>query len=209
MSHSDGVFYRRVLQRPRRLADFWAGLILAGLVLAGPAEALADGECEAAIARAEQSWRLPEHLMQAMGLVEAGKQQGPRGLKVIWPWTLNVDGKAMLFPTREKAAAALRSHWQRGTRNIDVGCLQVNMRWNGRAFSDPEVYLDPILNAQWAGWRLSQLSREGKTLTDMVMSYHMPDSRKSERRRWYACLVQRELSILRGNGGERHPDCVA
>lgn len=143
--------------------------------------------------------------MEAGQTTRAGK--GAAVQRTIWPWTLNVEGKPARFSTQQEAAAHLRTLWQKGIRNIDVGCMQVNMGWNGRAYSDPVAYLDPTLNVQWAGWRLTQLAKSGKTLTDMVMSYHAPDPRKDQRRLWYACQVQRELSHLKGRGGKPHPDC--
>jgi soluble lytic murein transglycosylase-like protein len=42
-------------------------------------------------------------------------------------------------------------------RNIDVGCMQVNLGYHGKAFADLEAAFDPATNVAYAARFLSEL----------------------------------------------------
>jgi soluble lytic murein transglycosylase-like protein len=58
---------------------------------------------------------------------------------------LNIDGQAF-FPTSQGEAKALLSAHQ--DRSVDVGLLQINIRWHGHRVDDPKSLLDPVINLE-------------------------------------------------------------
>jgi hypothetical protein len=170
-------------------------LLIAAFVLFPLGAAAAT--CEEAIARAEAKHQVPPNLLLAIGHREAFL----RSEKVVWPWTLNVNGVARFFPTREAAARELRAAVARGVRNVDIGCSQINLYWHGRNRTLPldqvgELLLDPEINADYAGYHLAQLAKASGSWTGAVMDYHTPNQALAAERRDYMCGVYRRFARL-------------
>jgi hypothetical protein len=62
-----------------------------------------------------------------------------------------------VFPTKAKAIAHVRELQARGVRNIDVGCMQINLRHHPNAFPDLETAFDPEMNTAYAAQFLNGL----------------------------------------------------
>src|SRR5579883_3329555 len=102
--------------------------------------------CEAAAVRAAHDTGVPLRLLRALAPVESGVAGGDR-LPVPWPWTLNANGYGSYhFASRMAALRYLRTLLARGIDNVDIGCMQVNWHWQGRAFGSADAALTPILN---------------------------------------------------------------
>ena len=53
-----------------------------------------------------------------------------------WPWTVWLHGRGGVFlETREQALSTLRAY---SAGSIDVGLMQVNLRWHGHRIASPE-----------------------------------------------------------------------
>lgn len=124
--------------------------ILIATVLAYPAQGLnnpSDICIKAAISAAEE-FNIPAEVLVAITLVETGREIDD--LLAPWPWATNSGGKSGWHNSRmaaeNKANAAIRS----GTRNIDIGCFQLNYRWHGSSFASISAMFDPVENARYA-----------------------------------------------------------
>src|SRR3954451_5425840 len=84
-------------------------------------------QCSQAIKVAAQGSGVPHPLMAAIGMVETGRQDPSTGTWSPWPWSINAEGKGMLFSSKAEAIAAVRALQAEGVRSIDVGCMQVNL----------------------------------------------------------------------------------
>lgn len=155
------------------------------------------GACIAAIRRAEAAHGIPGNLLLAIGLQEAGMTRG--GQQTVWPWTLNVEGRGLRFDTRAEAEAFLAAELAQGTESIDVGCLQINLRWHPRAFPTPAAGFDPALNADYAARFLRDLHRETGNWFDAAGQYH---SATPERKAIYLAGIERHLSRLDRDAGQ-------
>lgn len=102
--------------------------------------------CQRALRRVEIGLKIPDGMLVALGQIESS----------LWPWSLNVAGQPRRYPTREAAEAALREALK-STTSIAIGCGQVHARWHGEAIGSALLYLDPDLNAAYAGWYLTEL----------------------------------------------------
>jgi hypothetical protein len=115
--------------------------------------------CLAAVLAAERRHAIPRNLLLAMAFTESGRavEDGPL---TSWPWTVNVEGRGFFFPDKAAAVAFVASQVASGKRSIDVGCMQVNLRWHPGAFPDLETAFDPFANADYAGRLLLRLAEE-------------------------------------------------
>lgn len=153
--------------------------------------------CIAAILAAEREAGLPDRLLLAIGFTEAGRSM--EGRPVIWPWTVNAEGQGRFFATRAEAIAHVRGLLERGVRSIDVGCLQVNLRWHPDAFPDLETAFEPCANARYAARFLAGLSDGPGGVAAAVGRYHSSQSAFQDRyrarvegnRRWAAQALSR------------------
>lgn len=137
----------------------WRGLLLAsmGSFLASQAEALeiVPSVCTRAVAAAERGAGLPSGVLLAIGFGEAGRSIA--GGSTIWPWTVNVEGEGHYFASKREAIAFVEASFAAGKRSIDVGCMQINLRWHPKAFADLEAAFDPETNAAYAARFLGAL----------------------------------------------------
>ena len=136
-----------------------------------------EAVCIDAILEAERESGVGDHMLLAMGFTEAGRMTADR-LFTVWPWTVNTDGVSRYFPTREDAIAFVREAQARGVRSIDVGCLQVNLRWHPDAFPDLVTAFDPRANVRYAARFLGELRRAHGTLDDAIARYHSAQSER-------------------------------
>lgn len=68
-------------------------------------------------------------LLYAVALAESKKVVN--GQVRPWPWTVNTNGKGYYFDTRDEAETFVDNLVAKGVKSIDVGPLQINLRWNG------------------------------------------------------------------------------
>jgi hypothetical protein len=154
------------------------------------------GVCVAAIRQAEKAHGIPTDLLLAIGLQEAGLSY--KGSMTIWPWSLNVEGKGFRFDTREEAEDFLARELAAGTQSIDVGCLQVNLRWHPEAFPSPAAGFDAARNADYAARFLRGLYQETGDWLEAAGRYH---SATAELKDSYLAGVEGHLAQLEDNSG--------
>lgn len=104
--------------------------------------------CLTAILEAEARYGIPENLLLAIGLQEAGREVG--GELTVWPWTANAAGRGLFFTDKEALEAWVRQTQAAGISSIDVGCMQVNQKWHGQHFSGLEEATTPEANVDYA-----------------------------------------------------------
>ena len=106
--------------------------------------------CSAAIRAAEAKHATLPGLLAAIGKAESGRPlPSRRGLQP-WPWAINADGGAYYFDSKAAAVAWTQLALARGVRQIDVGCMQVNLQSHPGAFVGLEQAFDPAANADYA-----------------------------------------------------------
>ncbi|WP_240342488.1 lytic transglycosylase domain-containing protein [Methylococcus sp. EFPC2] len=87
---------------------------------------------------------LDPYILYAVALVESAQINGR--LATPWPWALNRQGRPIIPSSRLEARGILNDTLRKGIRGIDVGLMQVNVRWNGHRVSRPDDLLDPETN---------------------------------------------------------------
>ena len=86
------------------------------------------------------------YILYAVALTESRKNDGP------WvtpsPWAINNAGNTFVPGNQQQAEALLNQLMNQGKRNIDVGIMQVNLRWHGHRVAKPEQLLVPSTNLE-------------------------------------------------------------
>lgn len=151
--------------------------------------------CLREILDAQDRYGIPNNLLLAIGLQETG-QQREDGAIVPWPWSANAAGEGRWFEDRTSAQKWVRSRLASGVDSIDVGCMQINLRWHPEAFNSLEEGFDAASNVDYAARLLSQLYRQLGDWRLAAGSYHSftPEYRD----RYLASLDQK---ISRANAG--------
>ena len=147
--------------------------------------------CLSAILDAQVRHDIPDNLLLAIGIQEAGRK-GPEGLAV-WPWTVNAAGEGVFFRTREDAEAWVREKQAEGVSSIDVGCMQVNLHWHGEQFPTPSAAFDPYRNVDYAARFLRNLYRETGDWNQAAGRYHSATDRFQKR---YLSSLKRNKDVV-------------
>lgn len=147
-----------------------------------------SGVCEQAISAAEKQYNLPPFILHAIAITESGVKGRP------YPYAMNIKGKAHYAGSAQEMYNIVMQHGP--TSSIDVGCVQVNLKWHGKRFPNWAALLDPQTNAQYAAFHLTELFREFGSWNAAVSAYH---SRTSWRGVNYACLVSKNYGLILGD----------
>lgn len=151
-----------------------------------------DSACVAAIRGAEARYGIPDNLLLGIGLQEAGIERG--GRVTVWPWSVNAEGEGRFFREAGEALAWVREQQGAGSELIDVGCMQVNLRWHPDAFATLEEAFDPVRNVDYAARYLSELTGRLGDWRAAVGRYHSADPDRASR---YLAGVETNLQAIR------------
>ena len=161
-----------------RTAD--AGMLTAAVLLGLALLAALPGRAAAGVGQAcrdqagiaEPAAGIPEGLLLAIGRRESGRFDAQTGAVLPWPWAVNRDGEGHIFESRDEAVAYVGAAQREGSRSIDVGCFQINLKYHPTAFASLDDAFDPAANAAYAARFLRELyDREGSWET-AVADYH-------------------------------------
>ena len=166
-----------------RVMRIAAACLLAGSLPARAAEAdlppavswaeAQSAQCSTAIGAAEGRHGTATGLLSAIAKAESGRPVPPLPGLQPWPWAVNADGAAMYFDSKPAAVVWTRLALARGVRQVDVGCMQVNLQSHPEAFRDLDDAFDPAANADYAARFLLRLRADaGGDWTTAVGFYH-------------------------------------
>jgi hypothetical protein len=153
--------------------------------------------CAAQTLSQNQEEGFPEHMLTAISLVESGRWDKDLKARIAWPWTVTSGGKGSFYPTKVAALEAVRALQAKGVRNIDVGCMQVNLRYHGDAFAGGVAEaMDPAANVAYAVNFLKRLYKEMGNWPEAVTAYHSKTPEYAER---YAKKINEAWAEAKGS----------
>jgi len=150
-------------------------LFAAGLAAAeAKAEKTADSWalCAAETGHFERQLSIPAHLLGAIARVESGRWSASDSQTVAWPWTVTAEGKGRFLPSKTAAIAEVKRLQAKGIKNIDIGCMQVNLKYHPRAFASLEEGFEPRKNVAYAAEFLKKLRADANSWTRAIGHYH-------------------------------------
>ena len=159
--------------------------------------------CASLILRTEGQRGIPARLLGAISLAESGRFDPGSQATIAWPWTVNASGDSRYYATKSQAIAGVRRLKARGVRNIDVGCMQVNLMHHPKAFASLEAAFDPATNVAYAARYLKKLQGKSGSWVSAVASYHSGDMRRGHP------YMLRVLKIWMGRPGGARPTALA
>ena len=128
--------------------------------------------CARHVAEIEVSKGLPPHLLSAISKVESGRWVASQQTVHAWPWTVTSGAEGRFFATLEEALSEVEAIRASGRRNIDVGCMQVNLLHHPDAFEDLRAAFDPATNVAYAADLLTRLKKEARSWPKAIAYYH-------------------------------------
>lgn len=131
-----------------------------------------------AIERAAAATGVPSSLLLCIALVESGRST-PQGIQP-WPWAVNVGGNSRYFANKREALEHLKRRLSQGITNIDVGTMQLNIKWHRQGFTTLEAMLDPHCNALYAARFLKRLRGQHGSWAKAVAAYHSSQPKRGK-----------------------------
>ena len=116
---------------------------------------------------------IPAQLFYTVALTESRRAIVP-GRTLPWPWSLNVAGQSLRFPTRKAAWLALRTFLDQGMRRVDIGLMQINWSYHAKRLGDPWRALDPYHNLRVGAQILLTEYRRSGDWMEAAGRYHNP-----------------------------------
>ena len=128
--------------------------------------------CEREAIRRELADGLPRAIVAAVAMAESGRYNRSARTRRAWPWTINAQGRSYYFDSKAEAVRFTRHLLSSGIRSIDVGCMQVNLRYHPNAFENLQAAFDPATNVAYAAEFLLRLHHRLGSWPDAVSHYH-------------------------------------
>ena len=142
----------------------------------------------------EKKFNIPAQLLKAISINESGRWHSKEKQRVAWPWTLNVAGKGFYFDSKNEALQTVKSHVRAGAKSYDVGCMQINMHYHGKAFRNLNQAFDPRFNVAYAASLLRSHYDANGSWDIAVAHYHSKTQSKGTK---YAERVRKIWHNLR------------
>ena len=136
-------------------------------------------KCKDVIRNIENITDIPSGLLLGIGKAESGRILKNNEM-VIWPWTINHAGKSLFFDNKIQMKSYLLKHIEKGDNNLDVGCMQINLKWHKQNFKDIKDMLAIEPNISYAASFLIQLKNKHGSWKKAIKHYHSSDPIKNK-----------------------------
>ena len=133
--------------------------------------------CENTIESVELQTDIPKGLLLGIGKAEAIRKINNK--YIIWPWTINHAGKSLFFDTKKQMTNYVFKNLKRNDFNIDVGCMQINIKWHKNNFKKISDMFEVNPNISYAASFLKQLKNKHGSWDKAIKHYHSSDPKKN------------------------------
>ena len=135
--------------------------------------------CEKVIETIEDLTDIPKNLLLSIGKSESGRIL-KNNKHVIWPWTVNHAGKSLFFDTKNQMKKYVLKHVKKQDYNLDVGCMQINLKWHKNNFKKISDMFAVEPNVSYAASFLLQLKNKHGSWDKAIKHYHSSDPKKNK-----------------------------
>jgi len=142
------AFAGMTIERTGITAIVFSFLFFSNPVIADP-EIAESFKCSKLFPYFEKKFNIPSNTLHSIALKESGKNHTTRKIRVVWPWTVNVEGEGYYFNSKREAINFVRIELIKGRESIDVGCMQINLRHHLGAFNSLDQAFEPNNNVRY------------------------------------------------------------
>lgn len=133
-------------------------------------------------------------LLYSIALAESGFNPSSTQWVAPYPWVLRTPSKPIYSKNQKEAIEQLRSILKT-SKAVDVGLMQINIRWHGHRIKNVEELLDPLTNLRIGADILNEnFARNPENAIKAIGNYH---SYEPERAYRYGLTVWRIFSTLK------------
>ena len=144
-------------------------------------ELMESKKCSNMFSYFEQKHNIPQNTLHAISLRETQKAHSKHRIGIVWPWTITVNpsGKGYHFKTRDEALKFAKETLAKGKGSIDVGCMQINLKYHPDAFDSIEDAFSPQKNVAYGATFLKEKHRQHGNWEKAIGSYHSSTPKKA------------------------------
>lgn len=161
-----------------------AGMLL---TVSSSAFAVIDSEinesrkCSAHFSYFEKKYDIPKDTLYSISLQETQKKHGKLNIQIVWPWSVNVEGTGYHFNSKDEAIKFTRQKQAEGITSIDVGCMQINLKYHPDVFASLEQAFSPRRNIAYGAKHLREKYEASKNWRVAIGHYHSYNKSKSHK----------------------------
>lgn len=148
------------------------------LLAAFNANALIDQElnesrkCSNHFSYFEKKLDIPKDTLHSISLQETKRKHSKSNVQLVWPWTVNVKGVGYHFSSRDEAIEFTKKKQSEGITSIDVGCMQINLKYHPEAFASLEQAFSPRRNIAYGAKHLKEKYNSSGNWNKAIGHYH-------------------------------------
>ena len=135
-------------------------------------EIMESKKCSSMFSYFENRYNLPKDILHSISLQETRKPHSRHQIGVVWPWTINVEGKGFHFRTKKDAIRFVKDQLKEGKTSIDIGCMQINLKYHPDAFTSLDQAFSPRRNIAYAAQLLQSHYKRLRSWDKAVGQYH-------------------------------------
>lgn len=162
----------------------------------------------------ERKYKLPANSLHPISLHETAKRHSQHNISVVWPWTVmnNKDGKSYHFKNQDEAIRYVRTQFKVGNNNLDVGCMQINLKHHPHAFRSLQHAFSPNINVAYGAYFLSENLKKLGSIEKATGRYHSATEHLAIKYTQRVSKIKQEMPIYKddlkryadnGTGGKR------
>jgi len=135
-------------------------------------------KCSSYFETYEKKYDLPKNLLSSVSATETGRWDKQKKALNSWPWAVNHSGKSYFFSNKKEAVEFVSSLIINGYKNIDVGCMQVNLKHHPFAFENLYQAFEPQHNIAYAASLIKKLYVSSASWVSAIARYHSGDKER-------------------------------
>lgn len=112
-------------------------------------------------------------MLEAIAICESSKD-----MKEPFPWAVSIAGRPKYYSSKDEAVKKIDEVRSSGMNNIDVGCMQINLKHHGDNVKLVSQIMDPHENIRYAAQFLKKLRLRSVSWKEALAKYHSHNTQR-------------------------------
>lgn len=126
-----------------------------------------DNNIKSIFRHIELEFNIPRHMLEAIAICESSKD-----MKEPFPWAVSIAGRPKYYASKDEAIKKIDEVRSSGMNNIDVGCMQINLKHHGDNVKLVSKIMEPHENIRYAAQFLKKLRLRSVSWKEALAKYH-------------------------------------